>query len=75
MATHPAGIGFASLVERLHELLPSESENNYQDLYGEITRMAPITPRPVRALRTILSFGRVHAFFVGAADDAVCDYG
>lgn len=34
-----------------------------------------ITPRPVRALRTILSFGIVHAFFVGAADDAVSDYG
>jgi hypothetical protein len=34
-----------------------------------------ITPRPVRALRTILSFGIVHAFFVGATDDAVGDYG
>ena len=34
-----------------------------------------ITPHPVRALRTILSFGIVHAFFVGAADDAVGDYG
>ena len=33
-----------------------------------------ITPRPVRALRTILSFGIVHAFFVGTADDAVGDY-
>jgi hypothetical protein len=27
LATHPAGIGFASLVERLHGLLPNESEN------------------------------------------------
>ena len=34
-----------------------------------------ITPRPVRALRTIPSFGIVHAFFVGAADDAVGDDG
>jgi hypothetical protein len=34
-----------------------------------------ITPHPVRALRTILSFGIVHAFFVGAADDAISDYG
>jgi hypothetical protein len=34
-----------------------------------------ITPHPVRALRTILSFGIVHAFFVGASDDAVGDYG
>jgi hypothetical protein len=34
-----------------------------------------ITPGPVRALRTILSFGIVHAFFVGAADDTVSDDG
>jgi len=27
LATHPAGIGFASLVERLHGLLPNESQN------------------------------------------------
>jgi hypothetical protein len=32
-------------------------------------------PAPVRALRTILSFGVVHAFFMGAADDAVGDDG
>jgi hypothetical protein len=27
LASHPAGIGFASIVERLHGLLPNESEN------------------------------------------------
>jgi len=34
LAVHPAGIGFASLVERLHGLLPNESENTIR-IYSE----------------------------------------
>ena len=62
LATHPAGLGFASLVERLHGLLPNESENTIRIYTEKLSAWRPHEVyKPARGIFRLARFRETEA--------------
>ena len=62
LATHPAGIGFTSLVERLHGLLPNESENTIRIYTDKLPAWRPQEVyKPARGIFRLARFRETEA--------------
>ncbi|MGC0774988.1 MAG: hypothetical protein WB543_18785, partial [Candidatus Acidiferrum sp.] len=62
LATHPAGLGFASLVETLHGLLPNESENTIRIYTEKLPAGRPLEVyKPARGIFRLTRFRETEA--------------
>jgi len=62
LASHPAGIGFASLVERLHGVLPNESENTIRIYTEKLPAGRPLEVyKPARGIFRLTRFRETEA--------------
>jgi hypothetical protein len=62
LATHPAGLGFSSLVKRLYELLPHESENTIRIYTWKLAAWRPHEVyKPARGIFRLARFRETEA--------------